>query len=89
MSTLPLNDQLKVSLIENQYIIPSFEIYGGMKGYHDYGIMGIRVRNKLVDLWREFFLFENDIVEIDSPAIMPYTVLKASGHVDRFQDFIT
>ena len=59
-------EKLKLSLHENQYIVPSFELYGGMKGFHDYGVLGIRVKNKLIELWRDFFLFENEIVEIQT-----------------------
>jgi glycyl-tRNA synthetase len=80
--------KLKISLIENQYIIPAFEIYGNSEGFHDYGILGTKVKNKLVDFWREFFLFPNDIDEIESPIIIPYDVLKSSGHVDKFRDLI-
>jgi glycyl-tRNA synthetase len=81
-------ERLKILLVENQYITPSFDLYGGQKGFHDYGVMGFQVKNKLINLWREFFLFEDDIEEIECPTIMPYNVLKASGHVDRFQDYV-
>src|SRR5947207_171215 len=79
-------ERLRVCLAENQYIVPSFKIYGGAKGFQDYGMLGVRVKSKLVDLWREFFLFENNIVEVETPIITPYDALKASGHVDKFTD---
>ena len=79
-------DKLRVCLAENQYIVPSFKIYGGAKGFQDYGMLGVRVKTKLIDLWREFFLFENNIAEVETPIITPYEALKASGHVDKFTD---
>jgi glycyl-tRNA synthetase len=79
-------ERLRVCLAENQYIVPSFKVYGGAKGFQDYGMLGVRVKNKLIDLWREFFLFENNIVEVETPIITPYDALKASGHVDKFTD---
>lgn len=82
--------QLKNHLQENQYIIPSYQAYGGLSGFQDYGVLGFRVKSKLLENWREFFLNEaNDtIVEIETPVIVPYNLLKASGHVDRFTDFV-
>ncbi|ARF11502.1 glycyl-tRNA synthetase [Klosneuvirus KNV1] len=82
--------QLKNCLQENQYIIPSYQAYGGLSGFQDYGVLGFKVKSKLLDNWRNFFLNEyNDtIVEIETPVIVPYNLLKASGHVDRFTDFV-
>lgn len=80
--------KLKVSLQENQYIVPSYSLYGGQAGYQDYGILGVRFKNNLIAVWRDHFLREDDIFEIETPTIMPYDVLKASGHVDRFSDWV-
>ena len=87
-SNIIYSEKLKISLTRNQYIIPSAEIYGGFSGFHDYGVMGIKTKNKLIEKWRQFFLFEEEIDEIETSIIMPYVALQASGHVDRFQDFI-
>lgn len=80
--------RLKVCLHENQYIVPSYSHYGGYSGFHDYGVLGIRTKNKLLNYWRDFFLYHDDIHEIETPIIMPYNLLKASGHVDRFTDYM-
>lgn len=82
--------QLRNCLQENQYIIPSYQAYGGLSGFQDYGVLGFKVKSKLLENWRNFFLNEyNDtIVEIETPVIAPYNLLKASGHVDRFTDFV-
>ena len=83
------NDQkLIVSLQENQYIVPSYQLYNGLSGFQDYGILGVRLKNNLIKLWRKWFIFNDNIEEIETPIIMPYNLLKASGHVDKFDDFI-
>jgi glycyl-tRNA synthetase len=77
----------KIFLQENQFIIPSYQHYGGFSGFQDYGILGLQIKNKLLNLWRDFFL-GTDVHEVEIPSIMPHAVLKASGHVDRFTDYI-
>lgn len=81
-------EKLKTILQENQYMIPSYELYGGLSGYQDYGILGCIIKNKLVNTLRKFFITNDEIFEVESPIVVPYDVLKASGHVDRFTDFI-
>lgn len=80
--------RLRTCLHENQYIVPSYSHYGGYSGFHDYGVLGIRIKNKLLNYWREFFLHQDDINEIETPVVMPYDILKASGHVDKFTDYM-
>lgn len=82
--------KLKTCLQENQYIIPSYQSYGGFSGYQDYGILGSKLKNKLLDLWRNTFINDDTdtIVEIETPNVMLYDILKASGHVDRFTDYV-
>lgn len=78
---------LKTYLLENQLIVPSYQHYGGFSGFQDYGINGFPLKNKLMNTWRNFFL-GTDIHEVEIPTIMPNAVLKASGHVDRFTDYV-
>ncbi len=82
--------RLRTCLQENYYITPSYQAYGGSSGFHDFGILGKKLKNKLITLWREYFIEDptDTIVEIETPTIMPYDVLDASGHVQRFTDFI-
>jgi glycyl-tRNA synthetase len=61
--------------------------YGGLSGFQDYGILGTKLKLKFLNIWRDMFC-TNNVVEIDTPNIMPHDVLKASGHVDRFTDFV-
>ncbi len=67
---------------------PSYEIYGGVGGLYDIGPVGVRIKNKIVELWRKYFVEDNKdfVVEIETPIITPYKVLEASGHVENFTD---
>jgi len=67
---------------------PSYEIYGGVAGLYDIGPVGVKIRNKIVDLWRKYFVHDNSefVVEVETPIITPYKVLEASGHVENFTD---
>ncbi|CAE6955787.1 Gars1 [Symbiodinium natans] len=38
--------------------------------------------------WRQFFVISEHLLEIEDTCIMQHSVLKASGHVDRFNDFM-
>ena len=67
---------------------PSYEIYGGVAGLYDIGPIGVKIKNKIIELWRKHFVYENSefVVEIETPIITPYKVLEASGHVENFTD---
>ena len=68
------------------FIYPSFEIYGGVAGFYDYGPLGSQLKNNVENLWRSFYLLKDNCIEISTPTITLYEVLKASGHVDEFTD---
>jgi glycyl-tRNA synthetase len=42
----------------------------------------------LLQAWRQHFVLEENMLEVECPAVTPEVVLKASGHVDRFTDFM-
>lgn len=68
-------------------IFPSSEIYGGLSGFFDYGHIGLLLKRKLENSWREFFIkAENNIFEIETSLIMHEKVWRASGHLDSFID---
>lgn len=75
-------------LTRKLFVIPSFEIYGGVGGLYDFGPPGCAVMMNLQALWRRHFVLEEDMLEISGPAMTPEVVLKASGHVDKFTDFM-
>jgi glycyl-tRNA synthetase len=79
----------KTFLQENHFIVPSNLAYGGTTGFQDYSVNGLYLKNKLIGLWRKILASEsNNIYEIETPTILPHAVLKASGHVDRFTDYV-
>ncbi|MCD6493186.1 MAG: glycine--tRNA ligase [Archaeoglobaceae archaeon] len=78
--------ELMEMLVRRGFLWQSFEIYGGMAGFIDYGPLGNGVRRKLENLWREFFVINERAVEIDTPTIGIEEVFIASGHASSFTD---
>ena len=68
------------------YLWSSFEIYGGIAGFVDYGPLGCLLKNNIISKFREQYIVREGFYEIESPTVTPYEVLKASGHVDNFTD---
>ncbi|HDD71664.1 MAG TPA: glycine--tRNA ligase, partial [Candidatus Aenigmarchaeota archaeon] len=71
------------------FVWPSSEIYGGLSGFFDYGPLGFLLKTKIENFWREFFLKEDNIFEIQTCTIMPEKVWEASGHLKDFIDPLT
>jgi len=69
---------------------PSVEIYGGVAGFYDYGPLGVSIRRNIIEKWRRIFVlpYQDLIVEVETPIIMPEPVFKASGHLDHFTDYV-
>ncbi|XP_014206733.1 glycine--tRNA ligase [Copidosoma floridanum] len=66
----------------------SFAIYGGITGQYDFGPMGCAFKSNLLGAWRNFFVLEEQMLEVDCSILTPEPVLKASGHVERFADLM-
>ncbi|KAL5007456.1 hypothetical protein ScPMuIL_016262 [Solemya velum] len=81
---MKMEDLLKQKFFYDQ----SFSIYGGINGLYDFGPMGCAVKANLLQAWRNFFVLEEQMLEVDCAMLTPEPVLKASGHVDRFQDYM-
>jgi glycyl-tRNA synthetase len=60
----------------------------GVAGFFDFGPAGCGLQINIIDTWRKHFVVEDSMLEIDCPIITPHSVLKTSGHVDRFCDFV-
>jgi len=84
--TLDVYDKIMMLAKRRGFIYPSFEIYGGVAGFYDYGPLGSRLKQNIEDLWRNYYLMMDNCVEINTPTITLYEALKASGHVDEFTD---
>ncbi len=76
------------TLRRRMFYTPSFEIYGGERGLFDYGPPGCALQANVVDLWRKHFVLEEDMLEVDCTMLTPEAVLKTSGHVDKFADWM-
>ena len=85
---MPIDVYDKIMMLAKRrgFIYPSFEIYGGSAGFYDYGPLGSRLKQNIENLWRNFYLLKDNCVEISTPTITIFEVLKASGHVDEFTD---
>ncbi|RLM64909.1 hypothetical protein C2845_PM16G06300 [Panicum miliaceum] len=70
------------------FFVPSFKIYGGVAGLYDYGPPGCAVKANVLAFWRQHFVLEEGMLEVDCPCVTPEVVLKASGHVDKFTDLM-
>ncbi len=79
-------DKIMMVTKRRGFIYPSFEIYGGIAGFYDYGPLGSQLKNNVENLWRHFYLLKDNCIEIATPTITLYEVLKASGHVEEFTD---
>ena len=60
----------------------------GVRGLYDYGPPGSAVKNNLVNCWRQHFVLEENMLEIESTSVTPEIVLETSGHVEKFKDFM-
>ncbi|XP_074573388.1 glycine--tRNA ligase, mitochondrial 1-like [Curcuma longa] len=81
--------QAVVNTLERRlFYIPSFKIYRGVAGLYDYGPPGCAVKSNVLTFWRQHFVLEENMLEVDCPCVTPEVVLKASGHVDKFTDLM-
>lgn len=54
----------------------SFAIYGGITGQFDFGPMGCALKANLLQNWRQFFILEEQMLEVDCSILTPEIVLK-------------
>eukprot|EP01084_Bolivina_argentea_P212765 361593_1 len=66
----------------------SAEIHGSCAGLFDYGPIGVAIKNNIIKEWRKHFIIHDKMFEIESCMLTPYSVLKTSGHVAKFNDFM-
>ncbi|KAI5092109.1 glycine--tRNA ligase, partial [Silurus meridionalis] len=79
-----MEDTLKRRFFYDQ----AFAIYGGVSGLYDFGPVGCALKNNILQAWRQHFIHEEQILEIDCTMLTPEPVLKTSGHVDKFADYM-
>lgn len=75
-------------LIKRGFVFHSYEIYGGLKGFYDFGHLGVLIKNNIKNLWLDFILKERNIFLLETPIITHQKVFKASGHLENFYDLL-
>ena len=78
--------ELMEMLVRRGFFWQSFEIYGGMAGFIDYGPLGNNLRRRVEDIWRRYFVINERAIEIDTPNVNIEEIFIASGHVESFTD---
>ena len=81
------------------FIFQSSEIYGGVRGFWDYGPLGVELKRNIKETWWRDMVTGHDptlappdapstfdMVGLESTIIMDPKVWKASGHYDLFYD---
>jgi glycyl-tRNA synthetase len=94
-TSIPIMEQI-VSLCKRRgFIYPASEIYGGIRGFWDYGPLGVLLKNNIRDWWWRNMVecppigpdgHPVDIVGLDSAIIQHPKTWIASGHVAGFND---
>jgi glycyl-tRNA synthetase len=77
------------------FVYPASEIYGGIRGFWDYGPLGVLLKNNIRDHWWRHMVecppigpdgHPVDMVGLDSSIIQHPKTWEASGHVATFTD---
>ncbi len=80
-------DELASFCKRTGFVFPSFEIYGGMAGFYDYGPRGVELKNNIkAAWWKSIVQDREDVVGIDAVTVNHPKVWEASGHVASFTD---
>lgn len=83
-----VHEDLMATLKRRGYLQPSYEIYGGVAGFFDYGPLGAALKTNIENLWRRHFVLGEGMAEIQCPTISPEQVFRASGHLEKFADTV-
>ncbi|HIE18602.1 TPA: glycine--tRNA ligase [Candidatus Bathyarchaeota archaeon] len=84
----PLDKYEKISALARRrgFFWPSYEIYGGVSGFINWGPLGSVMKRKIEDKFRDLFLRRLGLYEIETPIISPEVIFKASGHLQSFRE---
>lgn len=82
-------DQLDKTLRSRFFIAQTGEIYGGTAGFYDFGPAGAKLKNNIIQQWKRHFVSGNEnVLELQSAIITPKRVFEASGHLQKFADYM-
>lgn len=83
---MELHERIFELALTRSFFFPSNEPYGSLSGFYDYGPVGVLMKKKIENLWRNIFIKSSGFHEVETSIITPEPVLKASGHVSSFAD---
>jgi glycyl-tRNA synthetase len=83
---MQLHETIFELALKRSFFFPSNEPYGGTGGFYEYGPVGVLVKHKIENLWREAFIKNEGFHEVETSIVTPEPVLVASGHVSSFAD---
>ena len=52
------------TLQRKAFFMPSFEIYGSVAGFYDYGPNGCKVKQNITQFWRQHFVLHENMLEV-------------------------
>lgn len=70
------------------FLWQSFEPYGAVKGLFDYGPPLENLEAEVINIWRDHFIRHEKMMALKCSMLTPYEVLKTSGHVEKFADYM-
>ena len=70
------------------FLWQSFEPYGAVKGLFDYGPPLETLEAEVINIWRDHFIRTEKMMALKCSMLTPHAVLKTSGHVDKFADYM-
>lgn len=68
--------KLEILLQSRFFYTAAYEIYGGVKGLYDYGPPGSAINANLLALWREWFILEEGMQQIQTSSLTPEIVFQ-------------
>lgn len=84
---IPMNSKTEIEKILKHRFFLNPTGYPPQNGFLDYGPPLAQIKQQILFEFRKIFVEEN-VYEIEASAILPYEVLKNSGHIDKFCDVI-
>ncbi len=52
------------TLVRRMFVVPSFEIHGGVRGLYDLGPAACGLKAHLLELWRKHFVLQEKMLEV-------------------------
>lgn len=84
---MPMENKSEIEQILKRRFFVTATGYPPLNGFLDYGPVLTQVKEQIVAEYKRIFVDEN-VYEIDPSIVLPYEVLKNSGHIDKFCDVI-